>query len=138
MTTTDRARRYATWVLGAALIGAGVAHLSFARIEFRAQVPSWFPIDADLVVVASGLVEIALGIALWVGHRRRLIGAATATFFVVIFPGNIAQWMESRDGFGLDSDRARFVRLWFQPVLVAWALWATDAWSLLVSRGRRR
>ena len=120
------------WLLGGALVGAGVGHLTVQRTEFRAQVPSWFPIDEDLVVVVSGIVEIALGAALiGLPRHRVLVGTIVAAFFVVIFPGNIAQWLQHRDAFGLNSDRARFLRLFFQPVLIAWALWATSGWRLL-------
>ena len=122
-------------LLGAALIGAGVAHLTTQRTEFRAQVPSWFPLDEDLVVVVSGIVEIALGVALIVLRRHRvLVGAIVAAFFVAIFPGNIAQWSEGVDAFGLDTDTERFVRLFFQPVLVVWALAATGAWRAYRAR----
>jgi uncharacterized membrane protein len=117
-------------VLGAFLLLAGVGHLSWARDEFQAQVPSWFPVDADLVVLASGVVEIVLGASLVALPRYRVVvGWATAAFFVVIFPGNIAQFVEGKDGFGLDSDAARATRLLFQPVLVVWALWSTGAWA---------
>jgi uncharacterized membrane protein len=123
------ARTSGRWVLGLALAAAGLAHLTTQRVEFRAQVPSWFPIDPDLVVVVSGLVEIVLGVALVAGYRRRVVvGWTVALFFVAIFPGNIAQYTEQRDAFGLDSDTERLVRLFFQPVLVAWALWSTGAW----------
>ena len=123
------------WILGAALIGAGVAHLTTQRTEFQAQVPSWFPLDEDLVVVVSGIVEIALGVALIVLRRHRvLVGAIVAAFFVAIFPGNIAQWSEGVDAFGLDTDTERFVRLFFQPVLVVWALAATGAWRAYRAR----
>lgn len=117
------------WLLGLALSGAGISHLTFAREEFQAQVPNWVPLDHDLVVVGSGLVEISLGIALLTVRRRRhTVGWITAAFFVAIFPGNIAQYVEGTDAFGLDTDQARLVRLFFQPVLVAWALWSTGAW----------
>lgn len=117
------------WLLGGALIFAGVGHLTTQRTEFQAQVPGWFPIDEDFVVIASGIVEISLGLALIVLARHRVIvGTIVAAFFVVIFPGNIAQWAEGVDAFGLDSDTQRFVRLFFQPVLVVWALYATGAW----------
>jgi len=123
------------WILGAALVGAGVAHLTTQRTEFQAQVPSWFPLDEDLVVVVSGIIEIALGLALIVLRRRRvLVGAIVAAFFVAIFPGNIAQWSEGVDAFGLDTDTERFVRLLFQPVLVMWALAATGAWRAYRAR----
>lgn len=117
-------------LLGAALVFAGSSHLWWAREEFQAQVPPWLPFDPDFVVVASGVVEVVLGLALlavW-GRFRPLVGAVVAAFFVAIFPGNVAQWIEGRDAFGLDSDAARFARLWFQPLLVVWALWASGAW----------
>jgi uncharacterized membrane protein len=120
------------WLLGGVLIAAGVGHLTAQRTEFRAQVPGWFPIDEDVVVVASGLVEIALGVALILLARHRVIvGTIVAAFFVVIFPGNVAQWTEGVDAFGLDSDAERFARLFFQPVLVIWALGATGAWQAI-------
>lgn len=117
-------------LLGAALTFAGVSHLWWARAEFQAQVPPWLPFDADFVVIASGVVEIVLGVALLAAPARvrTLVGFVVASFFVAIFPGNVAQWLEGRDAFGLDSDAARFVRLFFQPVLMVWALWATGAW----------
>lgn len=132
-TATDlRAARVRTalrWLLGGALLVAGTGHLTTQREEFQAQVPEWFPLDEDLVVVGSGLVELALGAALiGLPRHRVLVGTIVAAFFVVIFPGNIAQWMEGKDGFGLDTDAKRFARLFFQPVLVAWALGSTDAW----------
>ncbi len=111
-------------LLGTAMVGAGVLHLTTQREEFRAQVPGWFPIDEDLTVVASGVVEIGLGAAfIAVPQQKRLVGGLLAAFFVAIFPGNIAQYVEGTDAFGLDTDRARLVRLFFQPVLVLWALW---------------
>jgi uncharacterized membrane protein len=126
------ARHAARWALGLALIYAGIGHLSFSRAEFQAQVPPWLPLDADFVVVASGVIEIALGLALIALKRYRAqVGIATAAFFIAIFPGNIAQWLEGRDAFGLNTDEARFTRLFFQPLLVLWALWSTAALSLL-------
>jgi uncharacterized membrane protein len=121
-------RTVARWVLGGFLTFAGTGHLTFGREEFQAQVPDWVPVDQDLVVLASGFVEIALGLALLSGRKRSSVGWATAAFFVAIFPGNVAQYVEGTDAFGLETDRARFVRLFFQPVLIAWALWSTGAW----------
>lgn len=118
-------RTVGRWLLGTALALAGLAHLTVAREEFQAQVPDWFPLDDDLTVVASGVIEVGLGAAfVALPRHRRLVGALMAAFFVAIFPGNVAQYVEGTDAFGLTSDRARFVRLFFQPVLVVWALWA--------------
>ncbi|MDJ0363392.1 DoxX family membrane protein [Rhodococcus sp. H29-C3] len=115
-------------LLGSFLMFAGLSHLFWAREAFRAQVPSWVPLDADFVVLASGVVEIALGLALVVLVRRRVaLGWIVATFFVAVFPGNISQFLTHSDAFGLDTDAARGIRLLLQPVLVAWALWCTGA-----------
>jgi uncharacterized membrane protein len=132
------ARTVARWGLGAALIVAGTGHLTVQREEFQAQVPSWFPADEDAVVVASGIVEILLGTALIAAGRRQapMVGVVAAGFFVVIFPGNIAQFVEHVDAFGLDTDAKRFARLFFQPLLVVWALWSTGGWRWLRRRSR--
>ena len=115
--------------LSVVLVGAGISHFSNAE-SFLAQVPSWLPAP-DAVVAISGVTEAILGVALLAVPRRLrpLLGWVVATFFVVIFPGNISQFVSGTPGFGLDSDSARFIRLLFQPVLVVWALWCTDAWS---------
>lgn len=134
---TSRVQDVARIVLGLALAYAGTSHLFWARDEFSAQVPDWVPLDVDLVVVLSGIVEIALGLslALWARHRV-VLGWIAAAFFVAIFPGNISQFIDGDSAFGLDSDLARALRLPFQPVLIAWALWSTGAWSAW--RARRR
>ena len=118
------------WVLGAALTYAGITHLTTSRTEFQAQVPTWVPLDADFVVLASGVVEILLGLSLILLFKYRTrIGWITAAFFVAIFPGNISQYVNGIDAFGLDTDQARLNRLFFQPLLVIWALWSTGAWK---------
>ena len=141
----DRARSLAQAGLGAFLLAAGVAHVTALREEFRAQVPSWFAVHADLVVVASGLVEVVVGAALLVtlvagrGPQARVaVGLATAALLVAVFPGNVAQYVEGTDAFGLDTDGARLGRLFLQPLLIAWALWCTGAAGWLADRWRRR
>ncbi len=114
-------------LLGATLIYTGTLHLTTRRLEFQAQVPPWAPFTPDFIVLASGVVEIALGLSLISLQRRREVGIATAAFFIAIFPGNISQFVNGVDAFGLDSDRARAIRLLFQPLLVLWALWSTTA-----------
>lgn len=126
---TSLGRTIVRVALGVGLTFAGVGHLTFAREEFQAQVPSWLPLDPDLVVVLSGVAEITLGGALVLLAKRRVpVGWAVALFFIAVFPGNIAQWLDARDGFGLDTDAKRFVRLFFQPLLVIATLWSTAAW----------
>ena len=116
--------------LGAFLISAGISHLGSNRTEFLAQVPTWLPLNADFVVVASGIFEITLGISLIttsfiLTQYRKKVGIVVAIFFILIFPGNINQYVNSIDAFGLDTDQKRLIRLFFQPLLVIWALWAS-------------
>lgn len=130
-------RRALQLLLGLVLIYAGILHLTTRREEFQAQVPSWVLLDADLVVVASGIVEILIGFALITLWRyRQQVGLITALFFIAIFPGNIWQYLDGIDAFGLNSDRDRATRLLFQPLLVFWALWSTDAIKKYLRRKR--
>ncbi|NCV08319.1 MAG: hypothetical protein EBW51_06955 [Actinobacteria bacterium] len=124
------AQRIPQLLLGLALAYAGIGHLTTNRTEFQAQVPTILKSWADFVVLASGVVEIVLGLSLiFLWRYRVVVGWVVAAFFVAIFPGNISQYLNHVDAFGLDSDRERFIRLFFQPLLVIWALWATGAWK---------
>ncbi|WP_199118069.1 hypothetical protein [Pedobacter sp. ASV28] len=115
-------------VLGLFMVLAGIGHLSFQRQTFRAQVPNWVPIGKDTTVLLSGVAEIALGLALLLLKKQRSkAGIALALFYVAVFPGNIAQYLNHRDAFGLNTDGTRLARLFFQPVLIVWALWCTGA-----------
>jgi len=118
--------------LGAFLTSAGISHLGSNRTEFLAQVPTWLPLNGDFVVVASGIVEIALGVSLITTtfiftQYRKQVGIVVAIFFILIFPGNINQYVNKIDAFGLDTDQKRLIRLFFQPILVIWALWCSGA-----------
>lgn len=119
-------------LLGAFMIYAAVGHLTFLRQDFQAQVPNWVPLSKDLVVILSGIVELLLGLSMiFLTPYKVEVGLALATFYVLIFPGNIAQYVNGIDAFGLDTDRARLIRLFFQPVLILWALWSTGALEFL-------
>ena len=130
------AKNIAQLGLGVFLFFAGNSHLYSNRREFEAQVPTWLPLDPEFVVVASGLVEMVLGLLLFITvfefkKYRALIGLITAIFFVLIFPGNINQYVNQIDAFGLDTDQKRLIRLFFQPPLVAWAIWCSGALRLV-------
>lgn len=120
-------KKIAKNVLGGALAFAGISHLTFARKDFQAQVPDWVPLDKDDTVVYSGIAEIALGSALVLANEehQELVGKIAAAFFVAVFPGNISQYIHRRSAFGLDTDKKRLARLFFQPALVYWALQST-------------
>jgi uncharacterized membrane protein len=114
--------------LGTFLITAGIGHLTFARKEFQAQVPEWVPLKKDDTVVYSGIAEIALGAAVIATPKkyRKTIGKVVAGFFAAVLPGNIAQYKNRRDSFGLKNDNQRFARLFMQAPLIAWALKSTN------------
>ncbi|HEX4375388.1 MAG TPA: hypothetical protein VHZ50_18935 [Puia sp.] len=125
---TSGPQNIARMFLGAFMVFAAIAHFTFQRSEFQAQVPNWIPLSKDLVVILSGVVEIALGFAMVFWTSEKIwVGVALATFYVLIFPGNIAQYTGHINAFGLNTDRARLIRLFFQPVLILLALWSTGA-----------
>ena len=125
-------------LLGSFMTFAGIGHLTYKRIEFQAQVPQWLPQDPnfiDFVVISSGVVEIGLGLAmLFVWRHQIKVGIALAIFYVLIFPGNISQYTNDVDAFGLDTDLKRLIRLFFQPLLILAALWSTGALKHLLNR----
>ena len=122
--TTTTAQNTARIALGSMLVFAGVSHLTFARVDFQAQVPDWVPVSKDTTVLLSGVAEIALGTALLLAKNKKLVtGIVAAAFFAAVFPGNISQYKNHRSAFGLDTDEKRLIRLFFQPVLIGWALW---------------
>ena len=122
-------------ILGAFMVLAALGHLTYQRLEFQAQVPDWVPLSKDIVVILSGIVELALGLGMifWKNERVR-VGIALAVFFILIFPGNINQYINGINAFGLDTDKARLIRLFFQPVLILWALWSTGALTALFKK----
>jgi uncharacterized membrane protein len=130
-THTTTAQNVARVLLGTFMVGAGTGHLTFARRGFQAQVPDFVPLDKDTVVLQSGVVEIGLGLALLAlkGKNRRRMGIGLATFYTLIFPGNLHQYVDHIPALNLDTDTKRFVRLFFQPVLVGVALWSTGVFN---------
>lgn len=124
--------------LGVLMIYAGIGHLTFRQIDFEAQVPTWLTTNEamiDFVVLASGIVEIIFGLLMVWGRQLKVkTGIALAIFFILVFPGNINQYVNKIDAFVLTTDRARLIRLFFQPVFVLWALWSTGALTYLRNR----
>ncbi|TDO77808.1 putative membrane protein [Flavobacterium chryseum] len=136
---TTKTQNFFRILLGIFMITAAIGHFTFQRADFQAQVPNWIPLDKDLVVILSGIVEIALGLAmLFLTRYRVYIGIALAIFYVLVFPGNIAQYINGTSAFGLDTDLSRLIRLFFQPVLIFLALWSTGAIAFFKSSRQRK
>jgi uncharacterized membrane protein len=122
-------------ILGTFMVLAAVGHMTFQRATFQAQVPDWIPMSKDLVVLLSGVVELTLGLGMIFWKQQRVnVGIALAIFYVLIFPGNIAQYVNGINAFGLDTDTKRLTRLFFQPLLILWALWSTGALKALFKK----
>jgi uncharacterized membrane protein len=136
---TNKAQHFCRILLGGFMILAAIGHLSFQRQEFQAQVPGWVPLGKDIIVILSGIVEMVLGVSMIVWKKERIrIGIALAVFYILIFPGNIAQYINRIDAFGLDSDNKRLTRLFFQPLLILWSLWSTGASKYLFTKNKMR
>lgn len=117
-------------LLGCLLVFTGIGHLTFVKTDFLAQVPDWVPLDDELVVLLSGIVEISIGLSLIFLKRYRVtVGWIAAIFFICIFPGNYAQYANHVDAFGLNSDGLRLTRLFLHPLLVIWPLWSCGSWA---------
>ncbi|MDQ8052222.1 MAG: hypothetical protein REI78_04310 [Pedobacter sp.] len=126
---TSSLQKFFSVVLGLLMILAALGHFTFQRSAFQAQVPDWVPLEKDLTVILSGVVELILGLALLFWKRRQTIGIILAIFYVLVFPGNLAQYTNHIDAFGLDTDSKRLIRLFFQPILIFWALWSTGVFN---------
>ncbi len=134
-TQTTKVQNFSRIVLGIFMITAAIGHLSFQKIEFQAQVPNWVPIGKELTVIVSGVVEMLLGVTMIFWKKEKIkVGIALAIFYILIFPGNIAQYINRIDAFGLNTDNKRLIRLFFQPLLILWALWSTGALKYIFHR----
>ncbi|WP_018342671.1 DoxX family protein [Cytophaga aurantiaca] len=132
---TNALQNSARILLGIFMVGAAIGHFSFARADFQAQVPNWVPMNKDTVVLLSGIPEMLLGLALIFWTKQKVyIGIILAIFYVLVFPGNLAQYTNHYDAFGLNTDQKRLTRLFFQPVLILWALWSTGALKALMKK----
>ena len=129
-------------LLGLFMTVAGIGHLTFQRQEFLAQVPRWLPNNPsfmNFVVLSSGIVEILLGLAMiFFVSQKVKVGLILTIFYLLVFPGNISQYTNRIDAFGLDTDQKRFIRLLFQPVLVIWSLWSTGALKHLLNKQKNK
>ncbi|OGX83591.1 DoxX family protein [Hymenobacter coccineus] len=133
---TTTLQNVARGLMGTFMVMAGTGHLTFVRKDFQAQVPDFVPFNKDTVVLLSGVVEIGLGLSLLLlkGKNRVRLGVGLAAFYAAVFPGNIHQYTHHLSAFGLDTDAKRFGRLFFQPVLIAGALWSTGALKVLMKK----
>jgi len=112
----------AGWLMALLLLYTGTLHF-VSPSGFESIVPHFLGAPA-FWVDASGVAELACGLALTVRAVRRTAALAAAVLFVVVFPANIQMALDSG---GADPDLfhnpvVAWGRLPLQILLVAWAL----------------
>lgn len=111
--------RLSTRILGGFFVLAGIAH--FLRpTAYAGIVPPQLP-DPRLLVVISGLAEIAGGLGVWWPATRRAAGIGLIVLLIMVFPANITMLVQ-----GIDAHRSAawlallWLRLPFQPLMIWW------------------
>jgi len=105
---------------------AGVLHFTDTS-WFEPIVPSILG-SATFWVLASGVVEIAVGISLILPKTRKLGGYASAALLVALYPANLYMWkydVELGDGASL-SPTGNVVRLFAQIGGILLSLWIAE------------
>jgi uncharacterized membrane protein len=114
----NRLRSPLRWLFALLFIAAGANH--FRRPAFYERtIPPALPFPSLLVVV-SGIAEIALGGLLLVPRTRRLAAWGIIALLIAVFPANI-QMATQPEQFPQFSRAALLVRLPLQLVLIGWA-----------------
>lgn len=119
------ARRIALGLLVAFYGVAGVAHLIVTDTMARI-VPRWVPAP-HMVVIATGLCELAGAAALLIAATRGRAGWALAAYALCVWPANVQHAVQDlSSGSGLPI-WYHVPRLALQPAIIWWALWASGA-----------
>jgi uncharacterized membrane protein len=116
----DHARRG----LALAIVFAGFSH--FAQSEpFVQHLPDWVPAPEALVYI-TGVIEIALGVALLLARTHRVaVGQLLAAYLVAVLPANIYVAVADVDVDGQPGGVYTWIRLPLQGLFIAWALIST-------------
>jgi uncharacterized membrane protein len=134
-----RSRSVMRWTMAAFYILAGIVHIA-APGNFLPIVPGWVP-SPGLVVLLTGVCEIAGGSALLVGRTQRLAGIMLALYAVCVFPANVKHAVEAINLPPMPNTCwYHGPRLALQPVLVWWALFSAEVidWPVHKPRAQTR
>ena len=119
--------------LAAGMAVAGVMHFA-TPLPFVQHLPAIIPMR-EAVIYASGVVEIALGLALLGPSRwRPYVGILLAAFLVAVFPGNLYVAVAGVAVDGQPGGIYPWLRLPFQALFIWLALWSTHAVSVAPAR----
>ena len=103
-------------------VGAGINH--FLRTGFYLRMmPPYVPFHHTAVYV-SGVAEIALGLLLLVPQTTVVAAWGIIALLVAVFPANL-QMAIHPETFPEFTPAALWIRLPFQPLMMAWAFWLT-------------
>lgn len=110
--------------MSAAMVVAGIAHW-VRPLPFLQHLPPWVPAPEPLISV-TGAAEVALGLALLLPQPWRWrTGMALAAYLVAVFPGNVYVAVAGVDVDGQPGGIYPWLRLPFQVIFIAWAVWST-------------
>lgn len=121
-------------VLALLYAAAGVLHLAYPA-PFLRITPDWVP-EPALVVALTGLAEIAGATGLILPRFRKAAGVGLALYAVAVFPANIQHAvidLSSGTGLGWEYHAPR---LFAQPFIALWALWAGEVWLRQIATDR--
>jgi uncharacterized membrane protein len=121
-----RGRTIARHALAIVYTLAGIAHLA-RPAGFVAITPHWVPAP-ELVVMLTGLAELAGAVGLMIPPLRRAAGVGLALYALCVWPANINHALNDIPLSGVHlSWWYHGPRLALQPVIIWWALWASGA-----------
>ncbi len=113
-------RKYACWGLGLAFIFFFIGH--FVKTQGMVEMlPSWVPLRLA-VVYMTGVIELLVGIALFIPRYQTLAAKLAIVILVVFFPANV---YAALNGIGLGGHQwgpvYLLIRGPLQAILIAWA-----------------
>lgn len=116
------ARAIVRWLLTLLFIASGIMHVVRPGFYVRMIPPPLGP--ASLLVLVSGLCEVAGAIGIALPRFRRAAGIGSIALLVAVFPANVYMAMAPGTFSDVGTPAAFLIRLPLQLVLVA-AVWWT-------------
>lgn len=115
--------------LGVVFLFTGVGHFVMT-VPMSEMLPPWVPARIA-IIYATGILELALGVLLFIPKARRLAGWIALLFLIAVFPANVyASIIRHPMGGGEWGLMYLWVRAPLQLLLIGWA------WCFLIRRAR--
>jgi uncharacterized membrane protein len=112
-----------------AFVFAGASHF-VTPAPFVQHLPTWVP-ERHAVIYLSGLVEVALGLALLRATRWRAeVAVLIALYLLAVFPANVYVAVRDVAVDGQPGGWYPWVRLPFQALFIGWVLWSAGAFPV--------